>query len=397
MAARPTGAAATSLSVALALVSLCTSIADAQSSATRGVAPSQNASASASQSPQALTASVRRRIDQLRSRSEGRQLPPADSFTVGPRALSAAATVRGNVAVAEGSLDVFGRLDGNAYVVDGDIVIHNGGSITGDAVSFGGRVLLDGGRVEGERVALSAPTGELVRAAQARAPMTTWQSIKLVLGWFAILAIIGIGVLIFAESNMDGVVEAMEGSFAKAFWFGVLGQIVALPVLTLLCIALVLTVIGILLVPFAAVAYCIAVAGLLALGFLAVARLTGSFWSRSDPVSASAARGANVRALFIGLVLYMGLWLLAAIFSWQPIASAVLRGVAFSVSWVAVTVGLGAAILSRAGTKRLDARQRAGGSARRPAPEDLTWQTPTPVAGVAAARRPVATAIKDAS
>src|SRR5438094_2805019 len=165
--------------------------------------------------------------------------------------------------------------------------------------------------------------------------MTTWQSVKLVLGWFAILAIIGIGVLIFAESNMDGVVEAMEGSFAKAFWFGVLGQIVALPVLTLLCIALVLTIIGILLVPFAAVAYCIAVAGLLALGFLAVARLTGSFWSRSDPVSASAARGANVRALFIGLVLYMGLWLLAAIFSWQPIASAVLRGVALSVSWVA--------------------------------------------------------------
>ena len=397
MAARPTGAAATSLSVALALVSLWTSIADAQSSATRGVAPSQNASASPSQSPQALTASARRRIDQLRSRSEGSQLPPADSFTVGPRAVSAAATVRGNVAVAEGSLDVLGRLDGNAYVVDGDIVIHNGGSITGDAVSFGGRVILDGGRVEGERLALSAPTGELVRAAQARAPMTTWQSVKLVLGWFAILAIIGIGVLIFAESNMDGVVEAMEGSFAKAFWFGVLGQIVALPVLTLLCIALVLTVIGILLVPFAAVAYCIAVAGLLALGFLAVARLTGSFWSRSDPVSASAARGANVRALFIGLVLYMGLWLLAAIFSWQPIASAVLRGVALSVSWVAVTVGLGAAILSRAGTKRLDARQRAGGSVRRPAPEDLAWQTPTPVAGVAAARRPVATAIKDAS
>src|SRR5438094_5887571 len=214
MAARPTGAAATSLSVALALVSLWTSIADAQSSATRGVAPSQNASASPSQSPQALTASARRRIDQLRSRSEGSQLPPADSFTVGPRAVSAAATVRGNVAVAEGSLDVLGRLDGNAYVVDGDIVIHNGGSITGDAVSFGGRVILDGGRVEGERLALSAPTGELVRAAQARAPMTTWQSVKLVLGWFAILAIIGIGVLIFAESNMDGVVEAMEGSFA---------------------------------------------------------------------------------------------------------------------------------------------------------------------------------------
>ena len=227
--------------------------------------------------------------------------------------------------------------------------------------------------------------------------MTTWDSIKLVLGWFAVLVIIGLGVLIFAEPNMDGVVEAMEESFAKAFWFGVLGQIMALPALALLCIGLFLTVIGILLIPFAAVAYCIGVAGLLALGFLAVAKLTGSFWSRSDAVSASAARGASVRALLIGLVLYMGLWLIAAIFAWQPIAGAILRGIALSVSWVAVTVGLGAAMLSRAGTKRLDARQRAAGSPRRPAPEDLAWQTPTPVTGVAAARRPAATAMKDAS
>jgi hypothetical protein len=216
-----------------------------------------------------------------------------------------------------------------------------------------------------------------------------------VLGWFAVLAIIGIGVLMFAEPNMDGVVEAMEGNFAKAFWFGVLGEIMALPALTLLGIGLFLTVIGILLIPFAVVAYCIAVAGLLALGFLAVARLTGGFWSRSDAASARAARGANVRALFIGLVLYMGLWLLAAIFSWQPMAGAILRGIALSVSWVAVTVGLGAAMLSRAGTKRLDARQRLGGLTRRPAPEDLSWQTPTPVTGVAAARRPAA--VKDAS
>src|SRR5207237_75848 len=156
-------------------------------------------------------------------------------------------------------------------------------------------------------------------------------SVKLVLGWFAVLVIIGVGVLIFAEPNMDGVVEAMEGNFTRAFWFGVLGQIMALPVLMLLCIGLFLTVIGILLIPFAAVAYCIAVAGLLALGFLAVARLTGGFWSRTDPGSTSAARGANVRALFIGLVLYMGLWLLAAI-AWldRAMAHRCLAGMAHS-------------------------------------------------------------------
>ena len=54
-------------------------------------------------------------------------------------------------------------------------------------------------------------------------------------------------------------------------------------------------------------------------------------------------------------------------------------------SWAALTLGLGAAILSRAGTHR----RLASGS--RPV-ELAAWQTPTPVTGVVAARRPVAVA-----
>ena len=388
--ARPRSALATLLVVALALSNGPTP-AKAQGNSP---APASASPASRSQTQQPLTDRIRREIERLRARPEGSHLPPADSFTVGPRAVSAATSLRGPVAVAEGSLDVYGRLDGSAYVLNGDIVVHNGGVITGDAMSIGGRVLLDGGRVDGEQLSLSAAPTAVVPAPTVSSPLTTWQSIKLVVGWFAILVIIGLGVLIFAEPNMDGVVESLEGNFARAFWFGVLGEIMALPVLVLLCIGLVLTILGALLVPFAIVAYGIAVAGLLALGFLAVARLTGRAWSRADSDAPDAARRANLRALFIGLVLYLGLWLLAAIFTWQPLAGAILRGVALAVSWVAVTAGLGAALLSRAGTRRLDQRERA--AARRPAPEDLAWQTPTPVTGVAAARRPVVT-VKDAT
>jgi hypothetical protein len=387
--ARGISAAATFPVVALALISSFSSVAAAQTAAT-----SRSARPAATTAQRTMSDKLRRQIEQMRARPEGSRLPPADSFTVGPRAITPTTAVTGSVAIAEGSLDVSGRLDGSAYVIDGDIVVHSGGVISGDAVSIGGRVLLDGGRIEGERLTLSAPATEAIRA-QATPPLTTWQSIKLVLGWFAVLAIIGLGVLIFAEPNMDGVVEAMEESFSRAFWFGLLGEIMALPVLALLVVGLVLTLLGILLVPFAVVAYCIALAGLLALGFLAVARLTGSFWSRRDAGSTTTPRSANLRALFIGLVLYMGLWMLAAIFTWQPVAGAILRGVALAVSWVAVTVGLGAAMLSRAGTRRLAARSRGTSPARRPAPEDLAWQTPTPVTGVTAARRPAATAVKE--
>ena len=88
----------------------------------------------------------------------------------------------------------------------------------------------------------------------------------------------------------------------------------------------------------------------------------------------------HLRALITGLVLYAALWIVAALFTWSPLAGAVLRTVAIIVTWVAGTLGFGATIVSRGGTQR-------AGSARLGPPDDLSWQTPTPVAGVAAAAR----------
>jgi hypothetical protein len=98
--------------------------------------------------------------------------------------------------------------------------------------------------------------------------------------------------------------------------------------------------------------------------------------------------GARLRALgalAIGISLFFVLWMLAAVFTWSPLAATLFRGIGLAATWAAMTLGLGAAALSRAGTHR----RVAGAVAGRPA--DLAaWQTPTPVAGVAAARRPAA-------
>ena len=335
-----------------------------------------------------FTERLRRQIELLRAGGTDRRVPPADSFTIGNRSIPPGATVSGPIGVSQGTLDVAGRVEGDAFVLGGDIIVHRGGVVVGDALSVGGRVILDGGRVEGEMRSLSGMSPGAARAAE-RAPLTTWQSVKLALGWFAILAIIGLGVMIFAEANLEGVVVAVEGSFTRAFWYGVLGQLMALPVLLLLVVALTITLLGILLVPFAVVSYCIVAAGLLTLGFLAAARLTGTALVRQGGTASP--RGVHLRALFAGLVLYFALWMLAAAFTWHPVVGAVLRVVALVVTWVAATVGLGAALTSRAGTQRPGSR---GGIAARRVPDELAWQTPTPVTGVAAARRPVAT-VKD--
>jgi hypothetical protein len=117
------------------------------------------------------------------------------------------------------------------------------------------------------------------------------------------------------------------------------------------------------------------------LGFLAVARLTGGVLPPNS--GAVGPRGAHVRALMIGLLIYFGVWMLAALFTWSPVVGAILRAIAIALTWVAATLGLGATIVSRAGTVR------PGTTTATPVADDLAWQTPTPVSGVAAATRRV--------
>jgi hypothetical protein len=308
-------------------------------------------------------------------------LPDAGHFTFGDRLIAAGTTVDGPIGVARGSLDVYGTVRGDVAVLDGDIRVHRGAVVTGDAWAAAGRVIIDGGVVQGEKRAVNVRPP--VAPTRAAPPLGTWGSVKLTIGWFAILMIIGLGVMVFAEGNLDGVVIALERGFARAFWIGLAGQLLALPGLLVLVVALAITVIGGLLIPFAIVAYVIAAAGLVTLGFLAVARLTGGAFA-SDRGTTSP-RGVHLRALFIGLVAYCVVWLVAAAFAWSPTMSAILRPIAIAVTWVAATVGLGATITSRGGTVR------PGVSSLNTATDEFAWQTPTPVTGVAAATRRVAT------
>jgi hypothetical protein len=326
------------------------------------------------------SARLTREIDQRRA--QGETLPDASSFTFGDRNIPANQTIRGTIAVANGNLDVYGTIDGDAVALGGDVRVHNGGHVTGDAFSAGGSVVIDGGVVEGERRALTMPhyTGQRQRV--HREPLSVWQALKLAVGWFAIFAIIGIGVMLFADANLDGVVVELERGFARSFWIGVAGQLLALPGLLIVIIGLAITVLGLLLVPFAIVAYIVAAAGLLTLGFLAAARVLGGGLAPDD--GSASPRGVHLRALFVGLIAYLALWVATALFSHTPGVGPVLRVLAVLLTWVAATAGLGATIGSRAGTHRSMA------PASKFTGDELAWQTPTPVTGVAAsARRPV--------
>jgi hypothetical protein len=330
------------------------------------------------------TAQLSREIAQQRAAGE-KYLPDAARFTFGNRTISAGTRVDGPIAVAHGNLDVYGTVDGDVVALGGDVRVHKGARVTGDAWAAGGTVLIEGGSVDGAKRSITGAPAIPTQKTKSP-PLTTWDSIKLVLGWFALFAIIGIGVMIFTEANLDGVVVALERCFARSFWIGLAGEVLMLPALLVLVVALAITILGALLIPFAIVAYVIAAAGLFTLGFLAVARLAGG--ALTSDRGTTTPRGVHVRALMIGLILFAAIWLLAAAFTWSPILGAILRAIAIAITWVAATVGLGAAMISRAGTQRAGA-----GGSRQTSADELAWQTPTPVTGVAAStRRPVSSA-----
>ena len=341
--------------------------------------------------PSALAAQASSRADigqaleQLAKGEHIAGLPSADSVSPGVRTIAAGANVNGTV-VARGPVDVAGTVDGSVVSLGADVIVRRGGHVTGHALSVGGRVLADSGIVDGEirtmsalpSLAAPAPAVSETRSAADR----TIAAVKVVAGSFAVLLIVAIGVLLFAGPNLAEVVQTVELRFARAFWIGLAGQLLILPGLVVLCIALAVTLIGILLIPFAIVAYAIAIAGLVTLGFLAVAQLIGSALWRHRVTDE---RARVFGALVVGVGIFFALWLVAALLVWAPLAATVIRAAAIAASWAALTLGLGAAILSRAGTHR----RLASGSH---AVELAAWQTPTPVAGVVAARRPVAVA-----
>lgn len=329
-------------------------------------------------------ADVARDLDRLAKGEQVTGLPPADSVTRGPRTIAAGTTVRGAV-VARGDVDVLGTVDGSVVSLAGSVRVHRGGVVTGDALAVGGSVVADSGRVDGEMRSMSALPSLVAAAVSApaaprSAAMTTLDAVRLVAGTFGVLLVIALGVLLFADRNLDEVVGTLERRFGRAFWVGLLGQLLVLPVLVLLVVALAVSVIGVLLIPFAIVAYAIAVAGIVTLGFLAVARLVGGgLWHPEGATARAQAFGAMVA----GIALFFAVWMVAALLGWAPLAASVVRAAALAATWAAVTIGLGAAILSRAGTHRRIA------SGQRPI-ELAAWQTPTPITGVIAARRPVA-------
>jgi hypothetical protein len=292
----------------------------------------------------------------------------------GDDTVAAGDTVAGPLVVINGHAEVRGTVLGNVYAIFGNVTIRDGADVRGGVAAWRGQVIVDGGRVRGSLRAWPVPPPR-----PERAPISTARALFLVAGWTGMMVVVGLLVLMLATPNLTATARVVEAGFGRVFLAGVVGQLAFLPLCLLLVVTLAVTIVGILLIPFALVVAPIALAGLVTLGWNALALVAGRALRK---IPADASRGAILSAMGPGIVLLMLPWLLAAMLHGAGTAGFLARIVALAVTWVAATAGLGGALLSRAGTARpkRDAAPTGGPS---------SWQTPTPVAGVATARRPI--------
>jgi hypothetical protein len=333
---------------------------------------------------------IEQRLERALSARDGeiRLTVPGGGARLGDFRIGSAERVDGHLLVVQGDADVYGRLQGNLVTVDGDVIVHPGALVAGDILALGGDVRDMGGEIGGEvRTLRSTSILAAHAAAEASEPgvlATIGRRLAGVFGVFLTLGALGFGLVMFARPNLEVISDTVSHSFGRAFVTGLLGQILVIPTFGMLIVGLILSVAGILLLPFAVAVYALlVVVGALG-GFLAIAHAMGETYTRRRMAMGAMIGSPNsYRYLVIGLGALAVLWLAWSLFGWVPIAGNLIRAAAFLATWLLATAGFGAALLSRAGI-------RENFAGRLIPPEALTdeylWATPQ--FGVPAARRP---------
>ena len=326
---------------------------------TAAVLPAQSGSARVSDATRSLSESTRQALANT---------PP------GSRTIDKGSRVDGTVLVRNGTLRIEGEVNGDAVVENGDLIVVRGARVTGDAIALDGSVQVDG-VVEGQTRSLRGTEVTTVIDNTGR----TARALKAVAGLFAVILIIGITTLILAEAPLLGVARAAARDVSKSFWVGTLWQFLAVPLLITAIAACAVTLIGIFAIPFVIIAWTLIYAGALTLGLLATLYLTGRALGGRDRGATS--RASEITSITIGVMVLGIVWVLAAALVTIPYVGVIARIVALALTWVASTVGIGAVVRSRGGRRVED---------QEPTTETAIplWQTPTPVGGVVAARRP---------
>lgn len=286
----------------------------------------------------------------------------------------------GDLVVLKGGADISGEVTGSVVSVFGDVTLRGGARVGRDAVSLGGSVTsLDGAEVGGttriisQSELLSTAAAEAAEAEAAPGALDrVFEDVRNIVALFIALAMVGFGTVFFGRRYLEVVADTASHAFGRSFVVGLLGQLLLLPTFAMMIVGLIFTVVGILVLPFAAVAFVIAAILAVVGGYLAVAHSIGETFTRRRMAHGAFVRAPNAYGyLFAGLLGLLGLWAAAALTGWMGPVVIVFKVAAVIVTWLAITTGFGAVLLSRAGLRETFAGRHVGEMS-----DEYLWATP---------------------
>lgn len=289
-----------------------------------------------------------------RPRVRPRPLSSAGVFRMGKDlAVEEDEEVDGDVVALGGSVEIRGTVTGNAVSIGGDVDVFSTGIVEGDAVSVGGHVTKHGSAVvRGEKVSIAFLSGPRFRLPSLHTPFPFFITGFHAPAWafFArilkILLFIFVGIVIVSilPRHVDKVREKVKRDFLKSGLVGLAAQILVIPIFILLII----TIIGI---PVALLVEPLLIIAALILGYTGVCLFIGEKLQEHTSLKPD----TKIMILVIGILAVELVPLLARVLGlfggpFSPLGW-VVAFIGWMIGYVVITVGLGASILTRLGTR----------------------------------------------
>jgi hypothetical protein len=262
--------------------------------------------------------------------------------------------ITGDVVAVGGNVDVYGKVMGDAVAVGGRVHVHEGAAIRGDAVAVGSRVHVDeGASVGGERVsvAIGLPGFRIANKDFHEFEKPRFFGFFAKLVWIASTLLLSILFFAVAGRRIDVVSRRVEMQPGHSFLIGLLGAFATPFAIAITAVLLVVTIIGIFLLPVLVLLVVVMFAG----GFLGVALAVGR-----RLVALREGSGALVPArspyilLVVGYLALHALVIVGMLFGLIPgisIVSGILKGFGVFTLVSAFFLGYGALLLSNFGTR----------------------------------------------
>ena len=253
--------------------------------------------------------------------------------------------IEGDVVALFGDIVCEGTIEGDAVAVGGNIDVGESGEIKGDAVSVLGMVTREsGGRVWGETVSVGrvCPVTARFRPYGGSFFSRTWRLVGKIVGTI-LIAVVGTLIIAVARGAVDNISMAAKRQAFKMGLIGLLSEVVILAVAALFAV----TIIGIpisMLVGLAALVAFIA-------GYVGVCVAVGRRWGNHGERSPYA-------SLMLGIILLQALIIIGGIVGLPGgvlgFVGYVVSLIGWAVIYVAATMGLGAVVMSRFGTRPVE-------------------------------------------